>query len=510
MQVTANKILTLDELSTKAKEYREAGKKVVLCHGAFDLLHAGHISYLKSALREGDVLFVTVTADEFVNKGPGRPIFSQELRMENLSHLNFVDYVAVNHAPTAVNVLSDVKPYAYVKGPDYKEMEDDITGNIYAEKKAVEDNGGKIVFTDDVTFSSTSLLNAHFGVFPPETKDYLKIFRQEHSHEEIISKLQGLKNLNVLVVGDAIVDEYHYVDPLGQSSKGANLAVKFGSKEQFAGGSLAVTNHIAGFVKNVTIVTGLGEQDSHEEFIRSKLQKNVTFKPFYFSDAPTIVKRRYVDADLLKLFEVYFYNDEPSLDYIDQTVCSWLGKNTAQYDLVIIPDFGNGFISKNMIQKLCAHARFLAVNTQINSGNRGYHSINRYPRADFVSLNGPELRIATHDRHDSYENLAKKLLAKMGAKHFAVTLGSQGALLLDKKPKITHKTPILSTKVLDRIGAGDAFLSLAGLCLGGGMASDIALFVGSAAAALDVQVVCNRESITPVNLYKYINTLLKS
>ena len=81
---------------------------------------------------------------------------------------------------------------------------------------------------------------------------------------------------------------------------------------------------------------------------------------------------------------------------------------------------------------------------------------------------------------------------------------------MDQSPEATHKTPILSTKVLDRIGAGDAFLSLAGLCLGGGIASDIALFVGSAAAALDVQVVCNRESITPVNLYKYINTLLKS
>ncbi|HIL26042.1 MAG TPA: cytidyltransferase, partial [Nitrospinaceae bacterium] len=356
MQTAAKKILTLDELSVKAKEYRDSGKKVVLCHGIFDLIHAGHIRYLKSARDEGDVLFVTVTADEFVNKGPGRPVFSQELRAENLGYLSFVDFVAVNNAPTAVNVLSEIKPHAYVKGPDYKKMEDDITGGIYAEKKTVEAYGGKIVFTDDITFSSTSLLNEYFGIFPTETKSYLKSFRKKYSREEIISMLQGLKNLNVLVVGDAIVDEYHYVDPLGQSSKGANLAVKFVSKEQFAGGSLAVANHLAGFVNNVTIVTGLGGQDSHEEFIRSKLQNNVTFEPFYFPDAPTIVKRRYVDADLVKLFEVYFYNDEPSSKYIDPEVCSWLGKNTAQFDLVIVPDFGNGFISTNMIQKLCDNA----------------------------------------------------------------------------------------------------------------------------------------------------------
>ena len=264
MQATHKKILTLDGLSAKSQECRDSGKKVVLCHGTFDLIHAGHIRYLKSAKNEGDVLFVTVTADEFVNKGPGRPVFPQDLRVENLGFLSFVDFVAVNNAPTAVNVLSVVKPHAYVKGPDYKNMEDDITGNIHAEKKAVEAHGGKIVFTDDITFSSTSLLNEHFGVFPIETKNYLDSFKQKHSYEEIIGALQGLKNLNVLVVGDAILDEYHYVEPLGQSSKGANLAVRFVSKEQFAGGSLAVANHLAGFVRNVTLVTGLGKQNSHE------------------------------------------------------------------------------------------------------------------------------------------------------------------------------------------------------------------------------------------------------
>jgi rfaE bifunctional protein nucleotidyltransferase chain/domain len=509
MQATAKKILTLDELSVKAKEYRDSGKKVVLCHGAFDLLHAGHIRYMNSARSEGDILFVTVTADEFVNKGPGRPVFSQDLRVENLGYLSFVDFVAVNNAPTAVNVIDAVKPYAYVKGPDYKKMEDDITGNIYAEKKAVETHGGKIIFTDDIALSSTSLLNEHFGVFPPETKDYLHGFRKKYSHKEINCMLQGLGSLNVLVVGDAIVDEYHYVYPLGQSSKGANLSVKFDSKEQFAGGSLAVANHVAGFAKNVTVVAGLGKQDSHEEFIRSKLQENVTLKPFYFQDAPTIVKRRYVESDLVKLFEVYFYNDHPSLEVIDPEVCAWLENNIPQFDLVIVPDFGNGFISENMIEKLCDNSRFLAINTQVNSGNRGYHSINRYPRADFVSLNGPELRVATHDRHESHENLAKKLLVKTGAKNFAVTLGSAGALLLDKNLEITHKTPILSTKVLDRIGAGDTFLSLTGLCLGGGLSSEVALFVGSAAAALDVQIVCNREPINPNSLFKYLETLLK-
>ena len=510
MESTVKKILTLEELSAKSKECRDSGKKVVLCHGTFDLLHAGHIRYLKSARNEGDVLFVTVTTDEFVNKGPERPVFSQDLRAENLGYLSFVDFISLNNEPAAVNLISEIKPHIYVKGPDYRNMKDDLTGNIFDEKKAVEAHGGKLVFTDDITFSSTSLLNEHFGVFPPKTKSYLQSFKKKYNYTEITNKLKDLKDLTVLIVGDAIIDEYHYAEPLGQSSKGANLAVKFCREEQFAGGSLAIANHIAGFVKDVTIVAGLGKEESYEDFILSKLKNNIHPEFFYYPDAPTIVKRRYVDEDLVKLFEVYFYNDEPSIAELDPIVCSWLEKNTAKFDVVIVPDYGNGFISTNMIQKLCNHARFLAINTQVNSGNRGYHSINRYPRADFVSLNGPELRVAAHSRHDSYEMLAKATMNQLGAKYFAVTLGSDGGLLLDKKQDKTHKIPILSTKVLDRIGAGDAFLSLAGLCLGGGVASEVALFVGNAAAALDVQVVCNRESISPINLYKYINTLLKS
>jgi sugar/nucleoside kinase (ribokinase family) len=162
-----------------------------------------------------------------------------------------------------------------------------------------------------------------------------------------------------------------------------------------------------------------------------------------------------------------------------------------------------------MIEILAEKAKFLAVNTQVNSGNRGYHVINRYPRADFISLNNPELRIATHNRYDPLEGLAEMTAQKMNARYFAVTLGSKGAILMDTNDKTVHNIPVLSTKVLDRIGAGDSFLSLAGLCLGGGLPADMSLFVGSAAAALDVQIVCNREPVTPVALYKYITTLLK-
>jgi len=187
----------------------------------------------------------------------------------------------------------------------------------------------------------------------------------------------------------------------------------------------------------------------------------------------------------------------------------WLGRHIADYDIVVVPDFGNGFISTGVIKVLCDRARYLAVNTQVNSGNRGFHVIHRYPRADFVSLNEPEVRLAAHNRHDPIEAVATTVSDRVHAKHFAVTRGTKGAIMLDRVKGMVHTVPALSTKVVDRIGAGDAFLSIAGLCLGGGLPAEVAAFVGSAAAALDVQIVCNREPVSATGLSKYVTTLLK-
>ena len=507
--MTTSKIIEIKGMADHSRQLRAEGKRVVLCHGTFDLMHTGHIRYLQRAKREGDVLFVTVTGDAYVNKGPGRPVFNEHLRAENLAALACVDFVAINQAVTAVEALKGIRPDIYAKGSEYRAHGDDITGNIAREQEAVEEHGGQIFYTDEITFSSSSLLNEHFGVFPSETKEFLDGFHGRWTDKEIQDQIASLSNLKVLVIGDAIVDQYHYSTTLGQTGKGNVLAVRYDSEEQFAGGAIAVANHIAGFVSNVTLVTGLGSVDSHEQFIRGKLLQNVEPEFFYFRDAPTVTKRRFVESDLSKLFEVYFYKEDPILGEEERKVCQWLDKQVNSYDVVVVPDFGNGFITQNMIAVLDAKAKFLAVNTQINSGNRGYHVIHRYPRVDFASLNGPELRLAAHNRHDTLEVVSAEVGGRIQAKQLAVTLGTEGMMMFNRERGVFHKVPALSTRVVDRIGAGDAFLSLAGICLGGGLSPEVAAFVGSAAAAIDVQIVCNREPISPTVLNKYITTLLK-
>jgi rfaE bifunctional protein nucleotidyltransferase chain/domain len=504
------KIVSVDKLVLLVNDLRENSKKIVLCHGTFDLMHIGHIKYLQSAKKRGDVLIATITADEFVNKGPGRPVFTEKLRAENLAALECVDYVAINYSLTAVELLEKVRPTFYVKGSEYRDHSTDITGNIVQEIEAVKAYGGEVFYTDEITFSSSSLLNEHFDVFSPKTKRFLNDFKSLHTYEKINNQIDFLKKNNVLIVGDTIIDQYHYVSLLGQTGKGEHvLAAKYLDEEQFAGGALAVANHVSKFVNSVDLLTCIGKKDGFEDFIIKNLNNNINPIINYFTEAPTVTKRRYLNVELSKFFEVYFYNENPEIEEGGKKLYQWLNSNLSKYDLVIAADFGNGFINEEVIKLMCSKSQFLAVNTQINSGNRGFHTINKYPRADFVCLNEPELRLATQDRNDQIENLCKKVAVNLNLKSMAVTRGRDGALFFDILNNLFYENPALSTKVVDRIGAGDAYLSLASLCAKARLKGEVTNFIASVAAAIEVQVVCNREPVNSIFLKKYITTLLK-
>ncbi len=202
------KIKNIKELATTLEELRGRGQSIVQCHGVFDLLHPGHIRHLAEGKRQGDILVVTITADKHVNKGPGRPAFTQALRAETLAALESVDYVAINDTSSALEAIKLLRPDVFVKGSDYVDPDDDITGKIVEESEAVTAIGGRIHFTNDITFSSSSLINKNFLPFPQETEDWLKGFRQRRSDGDVLEAFNAISSLNVLVLGEAIIDEY--------------------------------------------------------------------------------------------------------------------------------------------------------------------------------------------------------------------------------------------------------------------------------------------------------------
>lgn len=155
------KIIPIEELSHTLQKLRSEGKKVVLCHGCFDLMHPGHIKYFQAAKKMGDILVVTVTPDTYVDKGHGRPVFDQSLRTESIAALECVDYVTINKWPTAEETLRLLRPHIYVKGQEFENL-NDKTGKIQKEYKVLQEIGAEMKFTREIVFSSTQLLNKYF------------------------------------------------------------------------------------------------------------------------------------------------------------------------------------------------------------------------------------------------------------------------------------------------------------------------------------------------------------
>lgn len=504
------KLKSLDDLSDIAAKERSHGGTVVLAHGTFDLLHIGHLRHLRRARKEGSMLIVTITADAHVNKGPGRPIFSEHMRAEMLAALECVDYVGICNYPQAIEAIQAIKPNVYAKGSDYSDPKDDVTGGILLERNAVESIGGRIELTDDIVFSSSSLINRHFKVFDPTLEEFLESWRDQGRAARLAALIDKVRDYRVLMIGDAIIDDYNYVSAMGKSPKEHMIATLFGKREVFAGGVFAAANHVAGFCKEIEVVTTIGGGCEYRDLIEKSLHPNVKLHFFEQDGVPTTRKSRFIDESYLrKLFEVYFMNDTPIAPEIETRINRLIGERAKEFNLVIVTDFGHGLVTRPIIDNLCRSAKFLAVNAQSNSANLGFNLITKYPKADYVCIDAPEARLAISDRATPIRDLASKILpSRIDCSRIVVTQGKDGSVGYDAARGIAH-APAFTKTVVDTMGAGDAFFAVtAPMAAAGGDIEDI-IFIGNAAGAIKVGVVGHRKSVERAPLLKYITTLLK-
>lgn len=332
--MTANKIKSLDELAVITRELKRQGKTVVQCHGCFDLMHPGHIQHFEAAKKQGDILLVTITSDVYVNKGPGRPVFPEQSRMKSIAALGVVDYVALSSWPTAEQTIRLLQPDVYVKGQDVAKSLNNPMSLASKENAALHEYGGRFHITNEpIVFSSSSLLVNHFSLYSEETLQFLNAFKTKYAQEDVLNYLKQIKDKRILVIGDAIIDQYHYCHGVGNSMKGNMMSVKFDEEEVFAGGVLVAANTIAGFSEKVDLVTCLGENNSFEEFIRSRLSPNVRSTFFYRKNAITTVIRRYLEkVFIFKMFQVYFVDDRPLPDEEEKAVLAHLEAVLPNYD----------------------------------------------------------------------------------------------------------------------------------------------------------------------------------
>ena len=174
------KILDNHKIIKKLFSNIKKNKKIVLCHGVFDVLHLGHVRHFKEAKQKGDILVVSVTSDNFVNKGFGRPYYDLKTRMQTLEALETIDYIIPSFSLTAEHNLNLVRPNIYCKGPDYRNKPD-ITENLRKEKRILKKFNGSMYFTSDIILSSSSLINSLSNTFNKQQREFLsKIKKNTH------------------------------------------------------------------------------------------------------------------------------------------------------------------------------------------------------------------------------------------------------------------------------------------------------------------------------------------
>jgi cytidyltransferase-like protein len=453
------KIHEIEDLFPLIEIQKNTNNKIVgLCHGVFDVLHYGHIEYFKFAKSKCDLLVVSVTSDRYVGKGPNRPFFNAEIRMKTLEAIEHIDFVCLSDYENSVKVISLIKPDMYFKGKEYADNED-LSGNLELESREVEKHNGRIIFSEGIVFSSSRIINNNLLTLPDETKNWLKEFSKKFSNEDFFSTIDKISKLKLLIIGEAIQDEYVDCEVLGKTSKSHVVAFKEIKQESHLGGTLSIANHISQFVESVSLFSAIDFSKVSGEKMSPDLNSNIV--EISKTKSKIIKKRRYLNhIDKSKLFEVY------STDFIDFRIeeRKLIKENIIEllpnYDLVAVADYGHGLIDDELAQIICDNSNYLCLNVQSNAGNRGLNTLSKYKRANYVSVNGDELFLETKKQNLNVFDAASEISNRMRLKYLTITNGKEGLLIFDAKEKKIIALPALTNQVKDRVGAGDALFAI--------------------------------------------------
>ncbi|MBP98406.1 hypothetical protein CMK18_20855 [Candidatus Poribacteria bacterium] len=504
-----HKIKSLSELSNILKKLKGNKKKIVHCHGVFDLLHPGHLKHFELARSLGEVLIVTVTADKYVNKGPNKPVYNEKLRAESIAALEIIDYVVINENASSIEAIYALEPNIYVKGKEYQNLKDSL-GHISREKEAVESVGGKLTFVGETIFSSTSLLNEYFSILTPETKAYLSEFKEVYSLEEIEKIIEIFKTKNVLVIGDIVIDEYVFCEPIGIAEKAACLNAKYLGKEQHLGGAAGIASHLANFCQSVYFIASTKKRSEYSNFFVDAMHSKVKCLLSESDDEHICMKQRFFPTDKQsnQLFELTYANNFLEIGRCTTTIIHHISEVIKEVDLVIVGDYGYGMISTEMIEYLCETDAYLAVLAQTNNYNMGGNLITKYSRSNYICLDERELKLASDVPTDSTQNLIQELSNRQNCELISLISGPNGSLNWSKNEGF--KTSVaFTTEVVDSTGASSAYFALTALCAYDQLSPSLIGFIGNCAGAIMVRTLGHREYITPKSLYQVATGLLK-
>jgi len=363
-----------------------------------------------------------------------------------------------------------------------------------------------------VVFSSTKLINNYFENLATPVKNFCRALAKTCTPDQFRDSIESLAGLKVLLIGDIIFDRYSNVKMQGLTSKNRILSVRYLNEETQSGGALAIYRHLKQFCGDVKFVSLVGTEPWVDSLLRSEVKQEedwIVRDP----DFTTIVKQRFVEPlitgkELMKLFAVNYMGDTAPSPDTQQVIKERLANHLADFDVVIVADFGHGLLQLEHRMLIQEMARFMSLNCQTNSNNHGFNIISKqYKRADCFSLDEQELLLACARRPIEYMKELEKLRKSFNANYAWLTRGAVETIGLHEKEKPSLCLP-LEVNVVDTVGAGDAFFSVVSLAAAKKLPVNLVTFMGQLAGGQAVKIIGNQQPISKATLLKSGMSLL--
>lgn len=502
-KIVSHKVRTAAEIAAVIGQ-RPRSKKVIMCHGTFDIVHPGHVRHLLYAKSKGDILIASLTADAHIVKANFRPYVPQELRAFNLAALEMVDFVVIDSEPTPLKNIGIIQPDYFAKGYEY--TKGGLHPRTAEEKQAVEAYGGELIFTPgDIIYSSSSLIELE----PPSiaTEKLMALLEGEGlNFDSLRDAVDQLKNLRVHVIGDTIVDSYTHTTLIGGMTKTPTMSVRFENRQDFVGGAGIVAKHLKAAGAQVTFSTVLGN-DALAEFALDDLKAaGVECVPVIDQTRPTTNKNAIL-AGGYNLLKVDTLDNRSISERILNTLCDQIVETPA--DIVVFSDFRHGMFNRETIPpliKALPQGAFRVADSQVASR---WGNILEFHGFDLITPNEREARFALGDQDSVVRPLGLELYRQAGVKTLILKLGERGLMTFRSVPKKDEDVrsffaiDSFAEKVVDAVGSGDALLAYAALSMVATKNEVIASVLGSLAAAIE----CEHEGNVPVRPKDVIDKL---
>jgi bifunctional ADP-heptose synthase (sugar kinase/adenylyltransferase) len=353
------------------------------------------------------------------------------------------------------------------------------------------------------------LLNQYFSQRDERQQSAIDQIKRAMTCADVESIIESLANVKVLVVGEPIIDTYVFCEAEGLSSKSPSISARFESQEDYAGGSLAIANHLASLGCTVgLLITDGGEEYVNRLFTKS-LDPQITLERYLTPGIPTPRKTRYLTHfRSQRIFELMHLRSDQWRQLDPMPFANKLRELAANYDLVVAADYGHGLFEGEVLSSLGDLNQFVALNVQTNSGNFGFNPFTKHKNFNYLSIDERECRVGTHDRLSPIEELARKTMVQQVCSPASVTIGASGSMYFTAEGD-EHLCPSFFLDVVDTTGAGDAYFAITSLLVHLQTPAAVIPVLGNCFAGLKTRIIGNKSAVAKVDLLRTVQSILR-